>query len=85
MKKRPRDEPTVGTRSESDAFGPIDVPSDALWGAQTQRSINNFKIGTESSMPLEIMYGFAFLKKAAAHANYDLDILSLKKIRRSIH
>ncbi len=66
-------------RIEQDTMGEVKVPANKYWGAQTQRSINNFKIGTEASMPLEIMYGFAFLKKAAAHANYDLDILSLKK------
>ena len=66
-------------RIEKDTMGEVKVPANKYWGAQTQRSINNFKIGTKASMPLEIMYGFAFLKKAAAYANYDLDILSLKK------
>ena len=66
-------------RIEKDTMGEVKVPTNKYWGAQTQRSINNFKIGTEASMPLEIMYGFAFLKKAAAHANYDLDVLSSKK------
>ena len=66
-------------RIEKDTMGEVKVPTNKYWGAQTQRSINNFKIGTEASMPLEIMYGFAFLKKAAAHANYDLDVLSSKQ------
>jgi fumarate hydratase class II len=44
-------------------MGDIKVPSDKYWGAQTQRSVNNFKIGNESSMPIEIIYGFANLKK----------------------
>jgi fumarate hydratase class II len=66
-------------RIEKDTMGDIKVPSDKYWGAQTQRSVNNFKIGNESSMPIEIIYGFANLKKAAAHTNYDLGILSLEK------
>jgi fumarate hydratase class II len=55
------------------------VPSDKLWGAQTERSRNNFKIGPSASMPLEVMYGFAYLKKAAAYANHELGVLELKK------
>ena len=66
-------------RLEKDTMGEIKVPADKYWGAQTQRSINNFKIGPESSMPIEIIYGFAYLKKAAAHTNYDLNVISLEK------
>jgi fumarate hydratase class II len=55
------------------------VPSDKLWGAQTERSRNNFKIGPSASMPLEVVYGFAYLKKAAAYANHELGVLELKK------
>ena len=66
-------------REEKDTMGVVNVPSDKLWGAQTERSRNNFKIGTEGSMPLEIIYGFAYLKKAAAYANCDLGVLSKNK------
>ena len=66
-------------RIEKDTMGKVKVPLDEYWGAQTERSRNNFKIGPESSMPLEIIYGFAFLKKAAAHTNYDLHVLSKNK------
>ena len=50
-----------------------------LWGAQTERSRNNFKIGQPASMPLEIIYGFAYLKNAAAYTNHDLGVLSKEK------
>lgn len=66
-------------RIEKDTMGNVKVPADKYWGAQTQRSINNFKIGPSASMPLEIIYGFAYLKKAAAHANYKLNVLSKEK------
>ena len=66
-------------RIEKDTMGEVKVPADKLWGAQTERSRNNFKIGPSSSMPLEIVYGFAYLKKAAAYANYDLGVLEIKK------
>ncbi len=66
-------------RIEKDTMGEVQVPSDKYWGAQTQRSINNFKIGPAGSMPLEIIYGFAYLKKAAAHANCDLGVLEASK------
>jgi fumarate hydratase class II len=60
-------------------MGEVKVPSDKLWGAQTERSRNNFKIGPSASMPLEVVYGFAYLKKAAAYANHELGVLELKK------
>ena len=60
-------------------MGPVEVPADKLWGAQTERSRNNFKIGTPASMPIEIIYGFAQLKKAAAYTNCDLGVLSAEK------
>ena len=50
-------------RIEKDTMGNVEVPADKYWGAQTERSKKNFKIGTAGSMPLEIVYGFAFLKK----------------------
>ena len=66
-------------RIEKDTMGEIEVPADKYWGAQTERSKNNFKIGPAASMPLEIIYGFAYLKKAAAHANYELGVLNEDK------
>ncbi len=66
-------------RIEKDTMGEVKVPSDKLWGAQTERSRNNFKIGPSASMPIEVMYGFAYLKKAAAYANHELGVLELKK------
>ncbi|WP_299381419.1 class II fumarate hydratase [uncultured Lacinutrix sp.] len=62
-------------RIEKDTMGEVKVPSDKLWGAQTERSRNNFKIGTPASMPLEVVYGFAYLKKAAAYTNCELGVL----------
>lgn len=66
-------------RIEKDTMGEVKVPADKLWGAQTERSLNNFKIGPKASMPLEIIYGFAYLKKAAAHTNAKLGVLSEEK------
>ncbi len=66
-------------RIEHDTMGEVKVPADKYWGAQTERSRNNFKIGPEASMPKEVIYAFAYLKKAAAHANTDLGILSAEK------
>ena len=66
-------------RIEKDTMGQVNVPADKYWGAQTERSRNNFKIGDNASMPIEIIHGFAFLKKAAAHANNELGVLSDEK------
>jgi len=66
-------------RIEKDTMGEVKVPSDKLWGAQTERSRNNFKIGPPASMPMEIIEGFAYLKKAAAYANHELGVLSVEK------
>ena len=66
-------------RIEKDTMGEVKVPSDKLWGAQTERSRNNFKIGEPASMPKEVIYGFAYLKKAAAYANCELGVLSQEK------
>lgn len=66
-------------RIEKDTMGEVKVPADKLWGAQTERSRNNFKIGPSASMPLEVVYGFAYLKKAAAHANCELGVLEEAK------
>lgn len=66
-------------RTEKDTIGEVQVPADKYWGAQTERSRNNFKIGEEGSMPKEIIEAFAYLKKAAAHANHDLGVLPVEK------
>lgn len=66
-------------RLEKDTMGEVKVPADKYWGAQTERSRNNFKIGNPASMPIEIIEGFAYLKKAAAFTNCDLGVLSKEK------
>ena len=66
-------------RIEKDTMGEVKVPADKLWGAQTERSRNNFKIGKPASMPLEVIYGFAYLKKAAAYTNCELGVLPVDK------
>src|SRR5690554_5527700 len=66
-------------RIEHDTMGEVKVPSDKYWGAQTERSKNNFKIGSPASMPKEIIEAFAYLKKAAAYTNTDAGILSSEK------
>ena len=68
-------------RIEKDTMGEVKVPSEKYWGAQTERSRNNFKIGASSSMPLEIIYGFAYLKKAAAYTNCKLGCVVISKKR----
>jgi fumarate hydratase, class II len=70
------------TRTESDSFGPIEVPADKLWGAQTQRSFQNFKIGGER-MPAPLIRAFGLLKQAAAEANMNLGKLD-KKVGKAI-
>lgn len=67
-------------RIEKDTMGPVEVPADKYWGAQTQRSINNFKIG-DGKMPREIIMAFAYLKKAAALTNLDLGVLPEQKAK----
>jgi fumarate hydratase class II len=66
-------------RIEKDTMGEVKVPADKYWGAQTERSRNNFKIGPSGSMPKEIIHAFAHLKKAAAQANCDLGVLPADK------
>ena len=69
---------TSGTRTESDSFGPIEVPADRYWGAQTQRSLRYFAIG-DDRMPREIVHAFGVLKKAAALVNRELGLLDAHK------
>ena len=67
-------------RIEKDTMGEVKVPADALYGAQTQRSIENFKIARDiNRMPKEIIRAFAFLKKAAAITNFEAGVLSKEK------
>ena len=66
-------------RIEKDTLGQVEVPADKYWGAQTERSRNNFKIGPAGTMPKEIVYAFAYLKKAAAYTNADLAGMDTKK------
>lgn len=66
-------------RIEHDTMGEVKVPADKYWGAQTERSRNNFKIGAEGSMPIEIIRAFGVLKKCAAMANFQLGVLSKEK------
>src|SRR5262249_30997811 len=67
-----------GTRIESDAFGPLQIPADRLWGAQTQRSLHNFRIGSER-MPIEIVHALGVIKRAAADVNRTLGSLDRKR------
>ena len=67
-------------RTEKDTMGPIEVPADKYWGAQTQRSLENFNIGGPTmQMPMEIIHAFAILKKAAALTNTNLGVLDKQK------
>jgi len=68
----------MGYRTETDGMGEVKVADDALWGAQTQRSLENFRIGREI-MPLELVYALAMVKKAAAAANASLGVLGAEK------
>ena len=65
-------------RIEKDTMGTVEVPANVYWGAQTQRSKDNFKIG-DGKMPVEIIRAFAYLKKAAALTNLELGVLSKEK------
>ncbi len=69
---------SVKTRLESDAFGPLEIPADSLWGAQTQRSLHNFRIGTER-MPIEIVRALGLIKRAAADVNCALGSLDRRR------
>src|SRR5579872_772306 len=69
-----------GMRTEKDTFGPIEVPADRLWGAQTQRSLQNFKIGGPGDrMPLRLIKALTLVKKASAQVNMDLKVLDPAK------
>jgi fumarate hydratase, class II len=68
------------TRTETDTFGPIEVPADRYWGAQTQRSIENFRIGTER-MPRPLIRALAIVKRAAAEVNHSLKLIDARRTR----
>src|SRR3954454_4974553 len=68
---------TPAFRTETDSFGPIEVPADRYWGAQTQRSLQNFKIGGER-MPAPLVRALGIQKKAAAKANIELGAIDVK-------
>ena len=72
-------------RVESDTLGEVKIPENSLWGPQTQRSINNFKIGQPGSMPTEIIHSFAILKKSCAISNNELMNLEKKKMKLIIN
>ena len=69
----------MSTRIEKDTLGEVHVPADKYWGAQTERSRNNFKIGPVGSMPMEIVRAFAHLKRAAAMTNCELGAMDASK------
>src|SRR5690349_1845567 len=69
---------TVSTRSETDSFGPIDVPADRYWGAQTERSRHNFRIGKDR-MPMPIVHALGIVKLAAAETNRELGLLDARR------
>src|SRR3954462_10594367 len=73
-------ETRMQTRTETDTFGPIDVPSDRYWGAQTQRSLQNFRIG-EERMPRPLIRALAVVKRAAAEVNNELGLLDARRVR----
>ena len=66
-------------RIEKDTIGEVKVPENVYWGPQTERSRQNFKIGTSNKMPIEIIYGYGYLKKSAALANHELGVLKKSK------
>src|SRR3979409_2382298 len=73
----------ANTRVETDTFGPIEVPADRYWGAQTERSRRNFRIGTER-MPLPLIHAFGIVKRAAAETNLKLGSLDPRRAKAII-
>ena len=68
------------TRFETDSFGPIEVPADRYWGAQTERSRGNFRIGSEQ-MPLAVIHALALIKRVAAEVNHALGLIDARRMR----
>src|SRR5438876_3675112 len=71
------------TRIETDSFGPIEVPADRYWGAQTQRSLENFRIGSEC-MPRPLIHAFGLIKRVAAEVNRELGLIDARRARAII-
>ena len=71
----------TATRTETDSFGPLEVPADKYWGAQTQRSLTNFPFPAHQRMPIQIVHAQAAVKQAAARILIRSRILSLKKLK----
>ena len=69
---------TTRTRIETDSFGPIEVPADRYWGAQTERSLQNFRIGDER-MPMPLIHALGIVKRAAAETNRELGLLDARR------
>jgi fumarate hydratase class II len=80
MAKKSKPAQRKGTRTESDGFGALDIPADRFWGAQTQRSLHNFRIGTER-MPIPLIHAFGVIKRAAAEVNHSLKSLDAKRTK----
>ena len=80
MAKRPAQHGAVRTRTETDTFGPIEVPADRYWGAQTQRSIENFRIGAER-MPRPLIRALGIVKRAGAEVNLSLKLIDARRAR----
>src|ERR1700716_2711755 len=79
-KGKPRAKTPIKIRGESDTFGPIEVPADRYWGAQTERSRRNFRIG-EERMPMPLIHALALVKRAAAEVNHELGLLDARRAR----
>jgi fumarate hydratase, class II len=75
--------PTPATRTETDSFGPIEVPAERYWGAQTERSRRNFRIGHDR-MPIEIVHALGMVKLAAAETNRELGLIDQRRTRAII-
>ena len=71
--------PCLSFRTEHDSMGDVQVPAGKYWGAQTERSRNNFKVGLSASMPKEIIAAFAYQKNAAAFTSTELGVLTVEK------
>src|ERR1700745_1178452 len=71
------------TRTETDSFGPVEVPADRYWGAQTERSRQNFRIGTQR-MPLPLIHALALVKRVAAEVNHELGLIDRRRARAII-
>jgi fumarate hydratase, class II len=80
MTRMPQTGTPQGSRVETDSFGPIEVPADRYWGAQTERSLRNFRIGTEH-MPIPLIRALAIIKLAAAEVNHELGSLDARRTR----